>query len=460
MKHSTLATIVFMAAGISAAAAVQPIEAQSTLTALRGEQTGTVAGNRFRKAPEARLNRTAANATLWRAATEQLYMWTGDEWDEIERYKNVYNEAGKLTSQLLYNIENGEPAGETNRTTYEYNAAGNPVMILEEISSNGVDFTVSQRIEQTYDPILENVPVTKRQWYNINGQLHLVGNCYNRTITRNDDGNITAVEIATIYEGGFDPSIRIEITYGADGKATAIKETDLSFDGKDFSWVDAVSYTDIEWENTDGQIYSADNLFIGSNRIKSATCVTPHKNLKITVDYLNDEGDYESISTGVIDGLPITVKAEYDMLNSYGGERLTQTFTYEEDGQTYVERYTECIDYDKWGYITLYEYVDVANPDMPLVDSRQTGVLEYDPTHGYPLSYTVSFFNPDTEEDDLSHKVIFSDYTDVASIRTPQADSQASTPVYYNLQGIKVENPAPGIYIRRQGQETSKVIIR
>ena len=448
-----------MAATISAAAAVQTTEAKSPLATLRGERIEKVAGNRFRKAPEARLNHTAANTPLWRAATEQLYQWTGDEWDEIERYKTTYNEAGKPVTELLYAIENGQPTGETNRMTYEYNAAGNPVVTIEEVSSNGTDFTVSQRIEQTYDPILENVPVTKRQWYNINGELHLVGNCYDRTITRNADGNITNVEVATIYEGGFDPSIRIEITYGADGKAIAIKETDLDFDGMNFYWKEAVSYTDIEWENTDGQIYSAENLYRGSNRIKSATCVTAHENLKITVNYL-DGGGYESVSTGVIDGLPITVKAEYSVLNTYGGERLTQTFTYEEDGQTYVERYTECIDYDEWGNITLYEYVDIADPDMPLVDSRQTGVLEYDPTHGYPLSYTVSFFNPDTEEDDLSHKVIFSDYTDVASISTPQADSQNSAPVYYNLQGIKVENPAPGIYIRRQGQEASKVIIR
>ncbi len=31
---------------------------------------------------------------------------------------------------------------------------------------------------------------------------------------------------------------------------------------------------------------------------------------------------------------------------------------------------------------------------------------------------------------------------------------------YYNLQGIKVENPESGLYIRRQGNETSKVFIR
>lgn len=31
---------------------------------------------------------------------------------------------------------------------------------------------------------------------------------------------------------------------------------------------------------------------------------------------------------------------------------------------------------------------------------------------------------------------------------------------YFNLQGIRVENPENGLYIRRQGNKVSKVIIR
>lgn len=31
---------------------------------------------------------------------------------------------------------------------------------------------------------------------------------------------------------------------------------------------------------------------------------------------------------------------------------------------------------------------------------------------------------------------------------------------YYNLQGVKVDNPAPGVYIRRQGDKATKVLIR
>ena len=31
---------------------------------------------------------------------------------------------------------------------------------------------------------------------------------------------------------------------------------------------------------------------------------------------------------------------------------------------------------------------------------------------------------------------------------------------YYNLQGVRVENPANGLYIRRQGNKATKVLVK
>lgn len=50
---------------------------------------------------------------------------------------------------------------------------------------------------------------------------------------------------------------------------------------------------------------------------------------------------------------------------------------------------------------------------------------------------------------------------DFAGIDGVESDDCDDAPVeYYNLQGMKVENPTSGIYIRRQGSKTSKVFIR
>ncbi|MDE7386986.1 MAG: hypothetical protein K2N28_07590 [Muribaculaceae bacterium] len=39
-------------------------------------------------------------------------------------------------------------------------------------------------------------------------------------------------------------------------------------------------------------------------------------------------------------------------------------------------------------------------------------------------------------------------------------DDEAAPAVYYNLQGVRVENPANGLYIKKQGNKVSKVVIR
>lgn len=49
----------------------------------------------------------------------------------------------------------------------------------------------------------------------------------------------------------------------------------------------------------------------------------------------------------------------------------------------------------------------------------------------------------------------------VAGVESITADDNSNAPVeYFNLQGVRIENPANGIFIRRQGSAVSKVIIR
>lgn len=47
----------------------------------------------------------------------------------------------------------------------------------------------------------------------------------------------------------------------------------------------------------------------------------------------------------------------------------------------------------------------------------------------------------------------------VETVTTDEADADAPVE-YYNLQGVKIINPGPGLYIRRQGSKASKVLIR
>lgn len=75
-------------------------------------------------------------------------------------------------------------------------------------------------------------------------------------------------------------------------------------------------------------------------------------------------------------------------------------------------------------------------------------------------NYHVGFHNKsratysNTRIDDLSVKKYIAAVSDVVS-------DDANAPVeYFNLQGMKVDNPAAGLYIRRQGDKVSKVMIK
>lgn len=48
----------------------------------------------------------------------------------------------------------------------------------------------------------------------------------------------------------------------------------------------------------------------------------------------------------------------------------------------------------------------------------------------------------------------------IAGIAGVEADGSDAPAEYFNLQGVRVENPAPGIYIRRQGASVSKVVVK
>jgi hypothetical protein len=53
--------------------------------------------------------------------------------------------------------------------------------------------------------------------------------------------------------------------------------------------------------------------------------------------------------------------------------------------------------------------------------------------------------------------VIASPTTGVETIAVDNADAPVE---YYNLQGVRVANPTPGLYITRQGTKVSKTLVK
>jgi len=50
--------------------------------------------------------------------------------------------------------------------------------------------------------------------------------------------------------------------------------------------------------------------------------------------------------------------------------------------------------------------------------------------------------------------------TYASGVANVSVDANGGEVEYFNLQGIRVKNPANGIYIRRQGKNVSKVLVK
>ena len=80
-----------------------------------------------------------------------------------------------------------------------------------------------------------------------------------------------------------------------------------------------------------------------------------------------------------------------------------------------------------------------------------------DETDGFTAVNSAAF--PMTEQ--AERKVTIAQLVEKvkAGVGDIEADVSESEPVYYNLQGIRVDNPEKGLFIKKQGQKTTKVIL-
>lgn len=456
MKHFTL-----IAAAAIAATSIQPATAArfAHASVAADKPASILVDNTAKQTRALRAPSRNEAKAIWCPITQNVFGWDLDEeqWILEETYTTEYNTAGK---RLVDTVEDKIDEG-TVRTSYEYDEFGNIIAESTGSLTEDGEFQESSRKKTTYgDPKLPNAVTENRQWVLVNNELKMAGNNYNRIITRNEAGNITKIEIETYYNEQFETSRRVEISYGADGKASEIKCSELTIDyfTGQTSWVDGEHYTDIVWENTDGQIFDGSSLFYGANRIKSAHYTNDSADYDLTVVY--NGKDYVATSVGLIQGFDAKRIATVKFPDEYGSEYNLEEYFSEEDGEEIYEAYLIHVLYNEWGYITLDQYVNMTDPDNPEIWGNQTGSCECDPEHGYPLSYTLQAYDEDLEEMVNRIRIEFSDYIDAsAGVENVATDANTSAPVYYNLQGLPVSNPAKGIYIQVAGGKASKVAL-
>ncbi len=152
----------------------------------------------------------------------------------------------------------------------------------------------------------------------------------------------------------------------------------------------------------------------------------------------------------------------YTVLDENGSCRIVTETTYSYMGDIYwYDSYTENYRYDAYGLILLEE-VQYSDGTYGEVESRIEGKVKYDTEHGYPLTWTIQEMEYESGEMENVFRAEFSDYLQagVSGINTVDVDSVLPAE-YYNLQGVKVNDPKAGnIYIRRQGTTVTKVLVK
>ena len=108
-----------------------------------------------------------------------------------------------------------------------------------------------------------------------------------------------------------------------------------------------------------------------------------------------------------------------------------------------------------------------SSPETVVINVPVAQTVGTDPVataNAYPLTLNSIRFDVNGNKNSngvirvRSIKAIYDNYGQV-SVDNVVIDSEAPVE-YYNLQGIRVNNPSAGIYIRKQGNKTSKIIIK
>lgn len=413
----------------------------------------------------------AEQLQIWRPAIVTDYDWA-EYWDDGTSgwRKNTEN-------KVEYNSK-GLPVKYTNEyemVEYEYDEEDRCIRATY-YSVNGVNEAPSpfSKQEFAYDSVVKNLLIELDTYY-YSGGLWGQQEGERTVITRNTDGKVVKVEgmlFANFNQGSdWEPYSLAEIGYGKDGKANSIR---VSFADEDVMEVET-ELTDIVWEQTNGQIIIAEigstDLFSGENRIKSAKALGEYTypyvgDIYLTVDYKANNGGYKAVQTMNSETFSWT---DYTVVNEYDSYRMKEfeyDWDYDEDNDSYINDGPQLSEsseiYDQFG-LKLEEseidYIDGDEANGIGYNSVMKGEVTYDNTYGYPLTYeTYRVYGDEVER--MSRRV-FGDYIDVSTAGVSDIinDENGET-VYYNLQGQRVNNPENGIFIRRQGGKTSKVVVR
>lgn len=148
--------------------------------------------------------------------------------------------------------------------------------------------------------------------------------------------------------------------------------------------------------------------------------------------------------------------------------------TEDDDSSWKIEDSTDKTYHDCRNFSDAYYRVYMQNTEVPagyqVWEGRPSAAVPTVLSEGFKMAAAerTSIVNPHYGKDKINvaqrvARTIFveSNTTGIEDVIAPETSDDADAPVvFYNLQGMRVENPSNGIYIRVQGKTTTKVYIK
>jgi hypothetical protein len=171
----------------------------------------------------------------------------------------------------------------------------------------------------------------------------------------------------------------------------------------------------------------------------------------------NGTVSYSISGTQITDNIACTLSDDVLAAENFGGYGLTVSFDIDKTAKTatasYQYIYYKTMDPFKVPYfMSMSEFYNDAIV-VGTIGGENNDVVTF-PTYYIECAGTIIF-----QIDNCEMVVPFNliDSTGVGSIAK---DSESAPIEYFNLQGVRVAEPASGLYIRRQGSKVSKVVVK
>lgn len=411
-----------------------------------------------------RAKRANENA-IWKPQHDIQYSYDEGGWSKEAENNYTYNAQGLVLTQL-------QNAGDYAKVENTYNAKGQITNQVTWISEDGETYEKASERVQDYDDATSYTTKYESKISDGKGGTITGRGSYYIVIDRNKDGNITKLSSFAFDGDEYTESQRMVIAYDNGGNApTSVTCYELDVDDNNNpTFVPTQQYTNMVWTKSDGQLTGVDPLDLVSktNQLKSCTFTSEEDGtMNYDVVDVKDNGSFTINAT--MEGY--TAK---EALIEFKNEITDDNGSYRYGGYLHqmgqlVLGYYEEEKFDDHGNSTLHEYWATPEDDLAADANTNEGyVLEdgikhdykYEGPHGEMTEDIESDYDTDKSAYLPNIKVNYDSFVDVAATTAIKGvKNNAYEPAtFYNLQGMKVNGNAKGLYIMKQGSKTVKIM--